>query len=403
MASTMKVLGLLLFLALSVGEVRPYSMVNTLDDLANIQRDLLFKTFDYFNASVTDQMERLIDQLRSLDARLKEVEDRLADSHIKIPPAELASSCDAERALVRLNSSLIAWYDQLTRRLAAIESVIDFVSASECSAAQTNINNEAPIIIQSEPEEEPTMPPRKPTTRRTTTQPPTTTTMPPTTTPTTTNAPTTTPTTTMPTTTPMPTASTCAELATRGTMTSGTYMIDPMMTGEAFSVECEFPAGITVINHNLVGQAVENNGKEAPAAFSLDPVYPVSFQQLKALTARSQNCSQFIRYDCRAAVLLAEDKKTRTRYGYWVSVDGEPIVSWGGTPINSKKCACAYTSEGCLGGKNCNCDSNPKTWNFDEGLLADKPYLPVSNVFLGDTGSKKEMGKLTLGPLRCQG
>ncbi|XP_072170876.1 contactin-associated protein-like 2 isoform X2 [Diadema setosum] len=350
MASTMKVLGLLLFLALSVGEVRPYSMVNTLDDLANIQRDLLFKTFDYFNASVTDQMERLIDQLRSLDARLKEVEDRLADS-----------------------------------------------------PAQTNINNEAPIIIQSEPEEEPTMPPRKPTTRRTTTQPPTTTTMPPTTTPTTTNAPTTTPTTTMPTTTPMPTASTCAELATRGTMTSGTYMIDPMMTGEAFSVECEFPAGITVINHNLVGQAVENNGKEAPAAFSLDPVYPVSFQQLKALTARSQNCSQFIRYDCRAAVLLAEDKKTRTRYGYWVSVDGEPIVSWGGTPINSKKCACAYTSEGCLGGKNCNCDSNPKTWNFDEGLLADKPYLPVSNVFLGDTGSKKEMGKLTLGPLRCQG
>lgn len=52
--------------------------------------------------------------------------------------------------------------------------------------------------------------------------------------------------------------------------------------------------------------------------------------------------------------------------------------------------------------KMCNCDSNPKNYAVDEGLITDKPYLPVTDVCLGDTGSKKEEGYVTLGPLRCQ-
>eukprot|EP00057_Strongylocentrotus_purpuratus_P002502 XP_003724647.1 PREDICTED: uncharacterized protein LOC100889171 isoform X3 [Strongylocentrotus purpuratus] len=417
MATGLKLLGLLLCVAMAAGDHH----MSTLEDLAEIQRDLYLKTFEFFNSSVSTEMGKMVEKLKALESRLDDVEGRLQDYAFKIPPSELASSCDAERALARLNSSLASWYERLTQRLASIEDTIRFIAVSETSAARTGNDNEVPVSGELEDGPEPvpvvnrpvTTTTRKParparttttratTTRRrktTTTLPPTTTTMPPTTTPTTTVPPTTTP---IPTTTPMPTPLNCAEVAQRGETVSGSFLIDPMQNGNSFRAHCELPKGVTSIGHNATAEVL-NNGFEDPGSFHLHPAYVATLGQMKALTAVSQNCSQFIKYRCRAAVLLASEKKTGLRYGYWVSVDGEQIVSWGGAAINSGKCACATTVGGCMSDKMCNCDSNPKNYAVDEGLITDKPYLPVTDVCLGDTGSKKEEGYVTLGPLRCQ-
>nr|XP_054754879.1 uncharacterized protein LOC129260903 isoform X2 [Lytechinus pictus] len=408
MAAGLKLFGLFLCVAMATGD---HHMLSSLEELAEIQRDLYLRTFEFFNDSVSTEMDKMIEKLKALESRLDDVEGRLQDYAFKIPPAELASSCDAERALVRLNSSLALWYKRLTQRLAAVEEIIQFIAVSETSAARTGNDNEVPL----EPEPEPVRVNRPPTTttrrpvrktttratttrRTTTTQPPTTTTMP-TTTPTTTMPPTT----TIPTTTPMPTPLNCKEVAARGETVSGWYLIDPMQRGNPFTVYCELPKGVTSVGHTMADRAIHNNGFEGPGDFQLNPVYTnATINQMKALTLVSQNCSQFIKYRCRAAVLLATEKKSGLRYGYWVSVDGEHIGSWGGAPINSGKCACALTARGCLENKNCNCDSNPKQFAIDEGIISDKPYLPVTDVRLGDTGSKKEEGYVTLGPLRCQ-
>nr|XP_054754878.1 uncharacterized protein LOC129260903 isoform X1 [Lytechinus pictus] len=430
MAAGLKLFGLFLCVAMATGD---HHMLSSLEELAEIQRDLYLRTFEFFNDSVSTEMDKMIEKLKALESRLDDVEGRLQDYAFKIPPAELASSCDAERALVRLNSSLALWYKRLTQRLAAVEEIIQFIAVSETSAARTGNDNEVPLEPEPEPVRvnrppttttrrttmmmetmpktnerlmttEPTEPVRKTTTRATTTrrttttQPPTTTTMP-TTTPTTTMPPTT----TIPTTTPMPTPLNCKEVAARGETVSGWYLIDPMQRGNPFTVYCELPKGVTSVGHTMADRAIHNNGFEGPGDFQLNPVYTnATINQMKALTLVSQNCSQFIKYRCRAAVLLATEKKSGLRYGYWVSVDGEHIGSWGGAPINSGKCACALTARGCLENKNCNCDSNPKQFAIDEGIISDKPYLPVTDVRLGDTGSKKEEGYVTLGPLRCQ-
>lgn len=357
MSTGVKLLSLFLCVAMATGDNH---IMASLDELADIQRGLFVQTLSFFNATVNNEVGKLYEQLKSLEARLDDVEGRLQDY-----------------------------------------------------AARTGNDNQVPV--NAEPEPEPmyttttTKKPRRTktttTTRRTTeatttTQPPTTTTEPPTTTtiPTTTTPPTTTP---VPT-TPMPTPATCAELASRGETESGLYYIDPTRSGDEFLAYCELPKGVTSIGHSVDSDEVHNNNFESPGSFSLDPEYVATIDQMRALTAASQNCSQFIKYRCKGAVLLAADKKTGLQYGYWLSVDGEQIVSWGGAPINSGKCACALTVEGCMSSKSCNCDSNPKSFAVDEGLITDKPYLPVTNVFLGDTGSKKEEGYLTLGPLRCQ-
>jgi hypothetical protein len=73
---------------------------------------------------------------------------------------------------------------------------------------------------------------------------------------------------------------------------------------------------------------------------------------------------------------------------------------WGGTAVNSGKCACGMTNS-CAGGGKCNCDKNDYTWREDSGYLTDKNTLPVTELRFGDTGSAIEKGYHTLGKLRC--
>lgn len=55
-----------------------------------------------------------------------------------------------------------------------------------------------------------------------------------------------------------------------------------------------YPLGVTSIGHNATTEVL-NNGFEDPGSFHLYPSYGATLGQMKALTAVSQNCSQFIK------------------------------------------------------------------------------------------------------------
>ena len=189
---------------------------------------------------------------------------------------------------------------------------------------------------------------------------------------------------------------------------SGNYIIDPDgKRGVApFSVYCDMSdkggVGVTVISHdsesrthvgNIPGCNVGNLG-----CYRKDVRYTgVSTAQLAALTRVSQNCEQFIKFECNNAIAFIVEGDA-----WWVSRDGQNITYWGGATGYDKMCACGVTNS-CSNGKKCNCYNSGTGWRQDSGLLTDKSALPVTQIRLGDLNASNEEGYHTLGKLKCYG
>ena len=200
----------------------------------------------------------------------------------------------------------------------------------------------------------------------------------------------------------------CSNLKSDHESSSGNYMIDPDGKGDVttFSVYCDMSdkggVGVTVISHdsesrthvgNISGCNVGNLG-----CYSKDVRYTgVSTAQLAALTRVSQNCEQFIKFECNNDVAFIVEGDA-----WWVSRDGQKITYWGGATGSSKTCACGVTSS-CSNGKKCNCYNSGSGWREDSGLLTDKSALPVTQIRLGDLDGSTEEGYHTLGKLKCYG
>ena len=190
---------------------------------------------------------------------------------------------------------------------------------------------------------------------------------------------------------------------------SGNYMVDPDGTGgvTAFSVYCDMSdkggVGVTVISHDSesrthVGPSIPGCG--SAGCYSKDVRYTgVSTAQLAALTRVSQNCEQFIKYECKNDVRFIDSS-----YSWWVSRNGARMNYWGGATGHDKMCACGVTNS-CFKGNKCNCDrgSNTAGWREDSGLLTDKSALPVTQIRLGDFDDSNEEGYHTLGKFKCYG
>ena len=206
-----------------------------------------------------------------------------------------------------------------------------------------------------------------------------------------------------------PMSSSCSKLKSANSgISSGNYMIDPDGKGgmAPISVYCDMSdkggVGVTVISHDSESRThVGNtNGCETRGCYSKDVRYTgVSTAQLAALTRVSQNCEQFIKFECNNDVAFLE-----LGYGWWVSRDGTRMNYWGGATGSDKMCACGVTNS-CFNGKKCNCHYNNanRGWREDSGLLTDKSVLPVTQIRLGDLGDKQEEGYHTLGKLKCYG
>ena len=121
-------------------------------------------------------------------------------------------------------------------------------------------------------------------------------------------------------------------------------------------------------------------------------------EQVIAIIKRSQQCAQFIKYECYNSGLYLTYSTA-----WWVSRDGAKMTYWGGASPGSSKCKCGITDSCVVRGERCNCDQNNSIWTEDSGDLTDKDTLPVTELRFGDTGSTIEIGYHTLGALRCWG
>jgi len=137
-------------------------------------------------------------------------------------------------------------------------------------------------------------------------------------------------------------------------------MIDPDGNGGVapFSVYCDMNdkdgGGVTVISDDSESRThVGPNECGGRGCYSKDVRYSgASTAQLAALTGVSQNCEQFIKFECNNAISFIENS-----YAWWVSRDGTQMNYWGGATGHDNMCACGVTNS-CTGGTNCNCDNS---------------------------------------------
>ena len=186
-------------------------------------------------------------------------------------------------------------------------------------------------------------------------------------------------------------------------LASGHFMIDPDGKGgqKPFPAFCDMRdkngVGVTVIGHDRE-QRLSTRGCEPKGCFKRAVTYLASsLAQLAQLTIASGHCEQYVKYECRSALLLHNGNS-------WLeSRDGPRMKYWGGAEPDSHKCACGMTNSCANKKRACNCDKNDFKWREDSGLLTHKPDLPVSRFRFGDVSSDGEAGFVTLGKLKCYG
>ena len=194
----------------------------------------------------------------------------------------------------------------------------------------------------------------------------------------------------------------------RSGSSSGNYIIDPDGKGGVapFSVYCDMSdkggVGVTVISHDSESRThvanISGCNYNNPGCYSKDVTYTgVNVAQLAALTRVSQNCEQFIKFECKGPVAFVPES-----VAWWVSRDGRKMNYWGGAGGSANTCACRV-SNSCLNGQKCNCYNGGSGWREDSGLLTDKSALPVSQIKLADFDNSGEEGYHTLGKLKCYG
>ena len=190
---------------------------------------------------------------------------------------------------------------------------------------------------------------------------------------------------------------------------SGNYIIDPDDKGGVapFSVYCDMSdkggVGVTVISHDSESRTHVANipgcDWNNPGCYSKNVTYTgVNVAQLAALTRVSQNCEQFIKFECKGPVAFVPES-----VAWWVSRDGRKMNYWGGAGGSANMCACGVTNSCSSSGKKCNCHNGGSGWREDSGLLTDKSALPVSQIRLADFDDSGEEGYHTLGKLKCYG
>ncbi|XP_040289086.1 uncharacterized protein LOC121001914 [Bufo bufo] len=197
----------------------------------------------------------------------------------------------------------------------------------------------------------------------------------------------------------------CANLKNAGVQESGNYIIDPDGVGQGeshFPVECDMETdittGITIVGHNAEGKE-RVIPCQTPGCYSRVITYKAaSLDQLRTLTSISENCEQFVKLDCRHVRFLDG------QWGWWVSRDGEQIISWGGANTNGGRCSCGEKGECANGITSCNCDANDDMWRMDEGAITDKSSLPIQEFRFGGTSDvPMAMAFHRIGKLRCWG
>lgn len=199
---------------------------------------------------------------------------------------------------------------------------------------------------------------------------------------------------------------TCSRIKRNISDVSNNYVIDPDgEQGEApFTVYCNMTdkggVGMTAVSHDSEART-HVKGFENPGSYHRDVHYiGCSLNQIKGLTEISENCQQFIKYECQGSMLRGGSQNNPKMIAWWVSRDGDDMTYWGEA---AEGCTCGMNRSCSNCQKLCNCDENDHVWREDSGLLTNKSHLPVSQLRFGDTGASVENGYHSLGKLKCFG
>lgn len=130
---------------------------------------------------------------------------------------------------------------------------------------------------------------------------------------------------------------------------------------------------------------IDVNGYDLPGQFQILLTYDTGWEEAVRLVDMSENCEQYMRWDCLAAII--HNPISGDLYTYWKNRDEMKMNYFGGADIDSGNCSCGGTSSCFDRTLPCNCDANDNVWRFDEGFLDHKFDLPIHSFYCGDTGN----------------
>ena len=125
---------------------------------------------------------------------------------------------------------------------------------------------------------------------------------------------------------------------------------------------------MTVISHSRESRThvaiIPRCNWDNRGCYSKDVTYTgVNVAQLRALTRVSQNCEQFIKFECNNDVAFVPESAA-----WWVSRDGRKMNYWGGAGGAANTCTCGVANS-CLDGQKCNCYNGGSGWREDSETL----------------------------------
>ncbi|XP_013395220.1 A disintegrin and metalloproteinase with thrombospondin motifs adt-1-like, partial [Lingula anatina] len=204
----------------------------------------------------------------------------------------------------------------------------------------------------------------------------------------------------------------CDQWKKRGLSESTETFVDPDGPDgplEQFPVFCNLTedASYTVIGHDNEGENHIQGFEGAGEGFRYVTYNKASVQQVAKLVDVSQNCQQYLSWQCFGAAIHHPEKNMTLTY--WLTRSLEMANYWSGASPGSGMCECGMTGS-CVDNLKCHCDKNDETWREDSGLVTNRADLPITGVKIGDTGSSyqpahhvQERGVLTIGKLICYG
>lgn len=162
----------------------------------------------------------------------------------------------------------------------------------------------------------------------------------------------------------------------------------------------------TIVFHDALNYLTVD-GFQAPNFYRKKLQYSGDIESLTNIIERSASCRQNLEYQCNNSKLLAQPVETSDyqHYGWWVGRTNQPMYYWGGAAPGSNKCFCGLQEKGChKKDEACNCDANIVN-GFDGGNIVHKDYLPIMELYFGDTGTVNDnkIGKYKVGELECEG
>lgn len=123
-----------------------------------------------------------------------------------------------------------------------------------------------------------------------------------------------------------------------------------------------------------------------------------TIRQLTILADLSQQCRQYVKYDCWGAALEHDE----IQYSYWDDRTGSPRYFWAGNATDDHICQCGIDNNCADSRKVCNCDSLAHQVS-DEGFITDKNLLPITRLNFGRTSLPGSSGRFSLGAFECEG